>query len=92
MIGKQERGDPGTAVLPRSLGWLMGVAVAALALALVVVAAASRQPALPATTVAIERPTSDAILVSPIDHSVVQAIDATGEPDSTGASIATYGP
>ena len=90
MIGKQERGDPGTAVLPRSLGWLMGVAVAALAL--VVVAAASRQPALPATTAAIERPTSDAILVSPIDHSVVQAIDATGEPDSTGASIATYGP
>jgi hypothetical protein len=90
MISKQERGDPGTPALHHSLGWLTGVAVAALAL--IGVAAGSRQPAPATTSAAIERPASDAILVSPIDHSVVQAIDATGEPDSTGASIAAYGP
>jgi hypothetical protein len=37
-------------------------------------------------------PASSAVLVPPIDHSVVQSIDATSEPDSSGAAIAAYGP
>ena len=90
MIGRQEVDGVDTPVSRRSRPWLAGAAVGAVAMIVVVVAAL--QAAKPAASVASEKPATSAFVVSPIDHSVVQSIDASAEPDSTGASIAAYGP
>jgi hypothetical protein len=90
MIGRQEVDGDETSAPRRSRVWLAGVAVGAVAMMVVVVIAL--QPAKPAASVVSEKPAPRAVIVSPIDHSVVRSIDANAEPDSTGASIAVYGP
>jgi hypothetical protein len=90
MVSKQEQGGHGIAAPRRSLGWLLGAAIGAAALLVLVLG--SVQVARPAAATAREEPAISAVVVSPIDHSVVQSIDPNAEPDSTGASIATYGP
>jgi hypothetical protein len=90
MIGKQEVNGDDTPAPRRSRVWLAGVAVGAVAMVVVVVGAlqAAKLP----TSIASEKPAASAVIVSPIDHSVVRSIDANAEPDSSGASIAAYGP
>ena len=73
------------------LGWMTGVAIGALAV--MGLAIGSLQAAGPTASIATEGSAIAAVLVPPpLDHSVVQSIDASGEPDLTGASVATYGP
>jgi Tfp pilus assembly protein PilV len=90
MFGKQKVAGSDTPAPRRSRAWLEVVVVGAVAMVLLVVGAL--QAAKTAASVASEQPASSAVIVSPIDHSVVRSIDANAEPDSTGASIAVYGP
>lgn len=90
MFGKQRVDGSDMPAPRRSCAWLSVVAVGAVAMVLLVIGAL--QAAKTATSVASEQPAASVVIVSPIDHSVVRSIDANAEPDSTGASIAAYGP